>query len=66
MAITYRQLFESLLHEDDMDSTVTVYDGFSDEFYPVASIERSHPDAENGDVLDPDHPYLYFMTAFNE
>jgi len=55
--MTYRDLIERIKPED-MDLTVTVYDGLAGEYHGITTVERSS--FLTNDVLDDGHPYLYF------
>lgn len=57
-AMTYRQLLAHISTMDDsqLDTNVTVYNTYEDEYYPVPAIDYVSEDG-NG-VLDPLHPFL--------
>ena len=54
--MTYKELLDKLksLSNDQLDQTVTVFHGSTDEFYPAHSTGITH---EN-DILDANHFYL--------
>jgi len=45
------------MSEDQLDSTPTVYDSDSDEYYPMTTLLTA---SDTHQVLDEDHPYLTF------
>lgn len=57
--MTYLELKDLLdkLNNDQLSSTVTVFDNFEEEFLPVKSYSTSK---EGNDVLDQEHFYLIF------
>lgn len=60
---TYKQLKNWLasLTEDQLNTNVTIYDADNDEFYPVEGMFQTI----ETDVLDEDHPALYFNSPIN-
>ena len=56
---TYRDLLIMIqaMSEDQLDSTPTVYDSDSDEYYPATTILTA---SDTHQVLDENHPYLTF------
>lgn len=56
---TYRDLLVMIqsMSEDQLDSTPTVYDGDTDEYYPMTTLFTA---SDSHQVLDEDHPYLTF------
>jgi hypothetical protein len=57
--MTYRELLAQLqqLTDEQLDSTVTVYDTDSDEYYGCIELVYTEPWT---DVLDPNHPVISF------
>ena len=57
--MTYRELFAQLqqLTDEQLDSTVTVYDTDSDEYYGCTELVYT---TDACDVLDPNHPVISF------
>jgi len=55
---TYRELQNALnqMNDEQLDSTITVHDGPTDEFHPA---ELRIMDGEVCDVLDDNHPVIY-------
>ena len=45
------------MSEEQLDSTPTVYDPDSDEYYPMTTLLTA---SDSHQVLDEDHPYLTF------
>jgi len=56
---TYRDLLVMIqaMSEDQLDSTPTVYDGDTDEYYPMTTLLTA---SDSHQVLDEDHPYFTF------
>jgi len=56
--MTYKDLLNFLLtlDEEQLQSDVTV--NFDDEYYSISSTEVMDEDDDDGDILDPGHPYL--------
>lgn len=58
--MTYRDLLLSLkcLNPEQLDSTVTVYNATTDEYFATGDLYTAEEHIH--DQLDPDHPYIVF------
>lgn len=64
--MTYRELYtimNKLFTEEQLDSTITIYDKENDEYYPAT---LTFTDEKTCDVLDDKHPIIVAGNNMNE